>query len=265
MRNILLMKMLLAVVAVNVYAYEEPTVSMPFSDDPKSFLLIGNSFMYYNNSMHKPLLGIHNSINNNTINIKARTFYINGSTLSWHDVESYVNNPNAGAFKFNSQNKIEPFKDRSYDIAIMQDCSQCPIHPELSSDFHKYVKQHAQTLRNHNIEPVLMMTWAYKSQPSMIEAIAQEYTVAGNENKLLIIPAGLAFSRSMQSHPEIDLYADDKHPSREGTYLAAATIYASIFQASPVGNTYKFGIEKGVREKLQRIAWETYLGYYQKK
>jgi hypothetical protein len=109
------------------------------------------------------------------------------------------------------------------------------------------------------------MTWAYKSQPSMIEAIAQEYTVAGNENKLLIIPAGLAFSRSIQSHPEIDLYADDKHPSREGTYLAAATIYASIFQASPVGNTYKFGIEKGVREKLQRIAWETYLGYYQKK
>ena len=264
MRNILL-KIILAFVSFHVYAYDVPNVTTPFSDDPKSFLLIGNSFMYYNNSMHKPLLGIHNSIKKNTINIKARTFYINGSALSWHDVESYINNPNAGAFKFNSQNKIVPFKDRRYDIAIMQDCSQCPIHPELSSDFHKYVKKHTQTLKTQKIDPVLMMTWAYKSQPSMIEAIAREYTIAGNENKLLIIPAGLAFSRSIQSHPEIDLYADDKHPSREGTYLAAATIYASVFQASPVGNTYKYGIEPEVRKKLQRIAWETYLEYYQKK
>ena len=263
MRQILL-KIILAVVSINAYAYEEPMIKAPFSDDPTSFLLIGNSFMYYNNSMHKPLLGIYNSIKNNTLNIKARTFYINGSALSWHDVESYINNPNAGAFKFNSQNQIEPFEDRSYDIAIMQDCSQCPIHPELSSDFHKYVKKHAQTLRNQNIEPVLMMTWAYKSQPYMIETISQEYTVAGNKNKLLIIPAGLAFSRSIQSHPEIDLYADDKHPSREGTYLAAATIYASIFQTSPIGNTYEFGIEPEVRKKLQRIAWETYLEYYTK-
>ncbi|HIG35548.1 MAG TPA: hypothetical protein EYQ10_05060, partial [Gammaproteobacteria bacterium] len=78
MKNILL-QILLAIFAVNAaYAHEEPMVRMPFTDDPKSFLLIGNSFMYYNNSMHKPLLGIHNSINNNTINIKARTFYING-------------------------------------------------------------------------------------------------------------------------------------------------------------------------------------------
>ena len=99
----------------------------------------------------------------------------------------------------------------------------------------------------------------------MIDAIAREYTVAGNKNKLLIIPAGLAFSKSMQLHPEIDLYTDDKHPSREGTYLAAATIYASIFQTSPMGNTYEYGIESEVRKKLQRIAWETYLEYYQKK
>ena len=259
------LQIMLTVVAVSAYAHEEPIVKTPFSDNPRSFLLIGNSFMYYNNSMHKPLLGIHNAIKNNPLNIKARTFYINGSALSWHDVESYINNPNTGAFKFNSQNKIEPFKDRSYDIAIMQDCSQCPIHPELSSDFHKYVKKHTQTLRNKNIEPVLMMTWAYESQPSMIEAIAREYTVAGNENKLLIIPAGLAFSRSMQLHPEIDLYTDDKHPSREGTYLAAATIYASIYQTSPMGNTYEYGIGSEVRKKLQRIAWDTYLEYYQKK
>ena len=81
MKNILL-KIILAVVAVNAYAYEEPIVKAPFSDDPISFLMIGNSFMYYNNSMHKPLLGMHNSIKSNTLNIKARTFYINGSVLS---------------------------------------------------------------------------------------------------------------------------------------------------------------------------------------
>ena len=99
MRNTLL-KLILAIISFNAYSYDIPLVKTPLSNDPKSFLLIGNSFMYYNNSVHKPLLGIHNSIKNNTLNIKARTFYINGSALSWHDVESYINNPNAGAFKF---------------------------------------------------------------------------------------------------------------------------------------------------------------------
>ena len=86
MRNTLL-KLILAIISFNAYSYDIPLVKAPLSNDPKSFLLIGNSFMYYNNSVHKPLLGIHNSIKNNTLNIKARTFYINGSALSWHDVE----------------------------------------------------------------------------------------------------------------------------------------------------------------------------------
>ena len=144
----------------------------------------------------------------------------------------------------------------------MQDCSRCPILPDLSSDFRKYVKEHSKTLRNYNIEPVLMMTWAYKNEPSMIEAISTEYTAVGNENNLLVIPAGLAFSRAIREHPEIELYSDNRHPSPEGTYLSAATIYASVFQSSPAGNPYKYGLEKKVRETLQRIAWETFLDYY---
>ncbi len=246
--------------ALDALAQAVPIVKKPFSDEPKSLLLIGNSFMYYNNSMHRPLLGIHNSIHEE--NIKTRVFYINGSSLSWHDVESYVTNENIGAFRFNNEDKIVPYADRSYDIAIMQDCSLCPIHPELSSDFRKYVKEHSKTLRNYSIEPALMMTWAYKNEPSMIEAISTEYTTVGNENNLLVIPAGLAFSRTIQEYPEIELYSDNRHPSPEGTYLAAATIYVSVFQSSPAGNPYKYGLDKKTREILQRIAWETFLDYY---
>ena len=63
---------MLTMVAVSAYAHEEPIVKTPFSDNPRSFLLIGNSFMYYNNSMHKPLLGIYYSIKDNTLKKQMR-------------------------------------------------------------------------------------------------------------------------------------------------------------------------------------------------
>ena len=108
-----------------------------------------------------------------------------------------------------------------------------------------------------------MMTWAYKNVPSMIEGLAEEYLKAGNRNGILVIPVGLAFDEINRNYPSIDLYTSDKrHPSREGTYLAACVIFASIFKESPIGNAFLFGIERDIALNLQKVAWETSLGFY---
>lgn len=80
------------------------------------------------------------------------------------------------------------------------------------------------------------MSWAYLDKPEMTQQLAEAYTRIGNENDALVIPAGLAFAKSVAERPDIALYtADNRHPTMEGTYLAALTTYAAIFKQNPVG------------------------------
>ena len=80
-----------------------------------------------------------------------------------------------------------------------------------------------------------------------------------------MIPAGLAFARSVAQRPRLNLYARDKrHPSLEGTYLAAATVYAALYRQTPVGNAYTAAIDADTARFLQTVAWETVQDYYGK-
>jgi hypothetical protein len=112
---------------------------------------------------------------------------------------------------------------------------------------------------------VFFMSWAYADRPEMTAQLAEAYTVAGNDNDAFVIPAGLAFARSVAQRPQLNLYARDKrHPSLEGTYLAAATVYAALYQQTPVGNAYTAGIDADTALFLQTVAWETVQDYYGK-
>ncbi|MGL4975195.1 MAG: hypothetical protein ACRC56_07860, partial [Bosea sp. (in: a-proteobacteria)] len=56
--------------------------------------------------------------------------------------------------------------------------------------------------------------------------------------------------------------ADKRHPTLAGTYLGAATVYAAIFQKSPVGLKYTAGLAPDVAQHLQEVAWETVSTFY---
>jgi hypothetical protein len=57
---------------------------------------------------------------------------------------------------------------------------------------------------------------------------------------------------------------DGSHPSRAGTYLAAATVYAALYGRSPVGNNFDaFGeVDTKTRLFLQQVAWDTVKQFY---
>ncbi|MBE6607547.1 MAG: hypothetical protein E7633_03200 [Ruminococcaceae bacterium] len=68
-----------------------------------------------------------------------------------------------------------------------------------------------------------------------------------------IIEAGSAFENLITEHPEINLYHEDKkHPSPEGSYLAACAVYSTIFGEKTEGASYTFGLETA--EKLQKAS-----------
>ena len=230
---------------------------------PSSVLYVGNSFFYYNNSLHSHVLALLRSVNP-VDPFRSVSITISGSGFDWHDFDSYFR-PNAvGGYGFDASNNIVFVKaDKLWDAAIMMDCSQCPIHPQLGKVFVEYAKKNADIARKHGAKPVFFMSWAYADKPEMTAQLAEAYTQAANDNGVYVIPAGLAFARSVAARPTLNLYAADKrHPSLAGTYLAAATVYASLFKKSPVGLKYSAGLDADTVTHLQTIAWDTVQDYY---
>ena len=233
-----------------------------YSDNAKnisSVMLIGNSFFYYNNSLHNHLGDLYEA-DPDLDTPRRRSITINGSSLSWHDVESYLSNEEIGSFKIDSDtNTYEPYEDQDIDVVIMMDCSLCPINDERKDSFYKYVKKHSQTIRSKGIEPILFMSWPYKNKPEMQQKLEEEFFKASKLNNLRMIPAGQAFLYINKNFPNINLYTEDfRHPSKEGTYLAALMIFTSLSNKSPIGNTYTMDLDSKVARTLQEVAWTVY-------
>ena len=51
---------------------------------------------------------------------------------------------------------------------------------------------------------------------------------------------------------------DLRHPSKEGTYLAALMVFTTLSNKSPVGNKYIMGLDPEIASTLQEIAWKTH-------
>ena len=231
---------------------------------PASALFIGNSFYYYNNSLHNQVGRLVRGFEPKAVpSFRSTSATISGSGIDWHDVESYFAPP-VGAYSFDAKNNVVFNKlDRKFDVAILMDCSQCPVHPKLGPVFHEFAKKNSAAIRKHRAAPVFFMSWAYEDKPEMTAQLAAEYTSAGNQNDALVIPAGLAFAKALHKRPSLDLYADDqRHPSLAGTYLAACTVVAALYDRSPEGLKYTAGLDPATAAFLQAVAWETVREYY---
>jgi hypothetical protein len=249
----------------NVLAQTRPKRTDIGGEPPKSILYVGNSFFYYNNSIHNHALNLTRVADPaNKASYRATSVTISGSGFDWHDIESYFRPDGIGKYSFVGDNEIVFNKPgKQFDAVIMSDCSQCPVHPKLKSVFHEYAKKQTDIVVKHGARPVFFMTWAYKDKPEMTAQLAEQYTIAGNDNDALVIPAGLAFANAISKRPDLEFYQPDKrHPTLIGTYLGACTIYASIYKKSPVGNTYLAGLDPKLANFLQATAWETVLEYF---
>lgn len=244
-------------------AETRPTVAR-LEAPPHSFLFVGNSFYYYNNSMHSYFLDIARAADPaHSQDYRGVSATISGSGLNWHDMEGYFIKGMA-SYSFDDDNNVVPNSfAKPFDVVVMNDCSQCPINPSLSGLFKEYVKKHGDTVRAHGAVPVLFMTWAYENKPEMTAQLADAYTAEGNVNGMLVIPAGLAFARALARDPSLVMYQKDRrHPSPLGTYLSAATAYAAVYGRSPEGNRATHGIEPKTAAFLDNVAWETVRDYY---
>jgi hypothetical protein len=255
--------LLLSLAATATAQTPKPMRSDVGPDSGSSILWVGNSFFYYNNSMHGHYNDLVRAAEPGAKN-RGTSVTISGSGLDWHDMAAYLQPDGIGKYSFVPGNKIvfNP-PGRQFDTVIMMDCSQCPVHPQLAAAFHATVKKDAAIVTKYGARPVLFMSWAYKDAPEMTAQLAEQYTIAGNANDALVIPAGLAFAKAIARRPELELYQPDKrHPTLAGTYLAACTTYATIRKKSPVGIKYDAGLGTELATFLQTVAADTVKEYF---
>ena len=132
----------------------------------KTALWVGNSFFYYNNSMHGHVGQLIAAADPGTKGYRATSVTISGSGINWHDLESHFKPGGVGSYSFDAGNNVvfNSFT-KPFDVVIMMDCSQCPIHPQLSKFFTEYAAKNSAIARSHGAEPVFFMSWAYADKP----------------------------------------------------------------------------------------------------
>jgi hypothetical protein len=236
-----------------------PKVKKLANSSPTHLLFVGNSYLYYGDSLHNHVrrmviaAGIHKRKK-----LKYKSATISGSALFDHNIASY----------------LEPGKLRvraPFQVVILQGGSAAPLSERRRDKFRETVEAFSQEITKAGGQPALYMTHAYvaphrKARPDLIRDIAELYVEAGNAANALVIPVGLAFEEAYRQRPDMKLHKsfDGSHPDLIGTYLAAAVVFTSLYGQSPAGNSYDyFGkIDKDTAGFLQKVAAKTVRDFY---
>lgn len=240
-------------------AHLTPNIKRIENAAPKRVLFVGNSYLYYNDSLHNHVERIAEEIGPYaTDEYQYKSATIGGARLSHHPVDSLLEPGRLGI-------------DEPFELVILQGGSFEPLEEEGRAQFRTTAIELNEKIRATGAEVALYMTHAYvepdeRYEPGLINKIRPTYVSVGNELDALVIPVGLAFERAYEQRPDIVLHEtfDGTHPSMLGTYLAACVVYQSIYGQSVTSTEYDyFGeVDKESAEFLRRIADETVREFY---
>ena len=253
-RNWLLSGALLGLCVPALAAAPEASVKSPQVENPSRVLFVGNSYMYCNDSLHNHVQRLVTSADAAMVGkMQYKSATIGGAALSHHAIE-HLTKPGQIGIK-------EPFQ-----LVVLQGGSNEPLSDARRAKLRETVIEFDKVIRARGGKTALYMNHAYvkphkETNPENIRLTEDAYVRVGNEINALVIPVGLAFEEAYRRKPGIVLHKhfDGSHPELIGTYLAACTVYASVYGKSPVGNSYDYygRIDKDMATFLQQIAFDT--------
>ncbi len=250
--------LLFAGLAALAAAQPVPAVKQRPVDAPKNVLFVGNSYIYYNDSLHnhvRRMVEAAGILKEKEMHYKSAT--IGGAPLAEHDVKGLLTPGRLGK---------EPFQ-----IVILQGNSGDALVDQRRQSFHDKVVEFNAYIHSAGAKTVLYMTHAYvapnkEASPDMMRKVEDMYVSVGNEVGAYVIPVGLAFQESYRRRPDFRIHKDydGSHPNMYGTYLAACVVFASLYGKSPVGNTYDYygAVDSPSAAYLQQVAWDTVQKFY---
>ena len=237
---------LASLLAFAVIAHAEPA-KVTHIDPPKRMLFVGNSFTYFNDGV--------------PLHVKQLAAAADSDKAALYDYRMVTI---SGAWL----RELEPMltaslKGAKWDVVVLQGQSREPSDTKDVESFRATVRSFDKAIRDSGAKTVLYMTWPYKDTPAMTQPLADGYVAIANEVNALVVPVGIAFDKSSRENPSINLYyVDGKHPSAEGTYLAACVFYSAFYAKSAEGNSYRSTLDPKQALILQKSAWETVRAFY---
>jgi len=193
--------------------------SQSFAQEKKDtvrVLLVGNSYIYYNNLAQ--MIGLITDSLDTKIICKKST--IGAATLGQH----WNNERGLKTKKIIASNK--------FDIVVIQDNSMWPLEHKDSVLY--YGRLFCNYIRANGAKPYLYNTWAREKTPqtqSSINAVYNELAVAENA---VNVSVGSSFDLARKTFPNMNLFhPDGSHPSAVGTFLIALNFIKKITGTLP--------------------------------
>jgi len=242
-------------VAATIASAATPAIKAPKPDTPKRVLFVGNSYFYYNASLHFHARRVALAADPawaKPFEYKSAT--IAAAPLAHHNIDHLITPGNLGV--------KEPF-----ELVILQGNSTDAMSERNRNAFREKVIEFNAKITGRGGMTALYMTPAHvkpskwAADPEMMRKTEELYVSVANEIGALVIPVGLAFEEAYRRRPDIKLHQpyDGSHPTLLGTFLGAYTIYATLYGKSPAGNSYNFHDQVSAEDAafLQQVADDT--------
>lgn len=232
-------------------AAPQPQPQILDKNRPYEILLIGNSYTFYN-EMPQTLEAI----------LHAAGYRVNVTSLTkggWTLLGSSHSHDELGRLVETA------LQSQKFDFAVLQEQSTTPIQNQPA--FYSGVRNLHKKLTENGATPVLYATWGRKSGSSTLRdlgidsetmtwQLATAYETIGQRLDIPVAHVGLAFRDIYTNQRRINLYDPDlSHPSAEGSYLAAMTIFARITGVDPTTVAYNGGLSTKITQPLKEAAY----------
>ncbi len=214
------------------------------AQDSLKVLFLGNSYTYTNNL---PQL-VTNMSSDVGYKLVTDNNNIGGYTLENH---------------LNDATSLAKIRKGNWDYVVLQEQSQIPsINYYRDNSMLPAGIRLADSIRKYNscARIITFMTWgrryggqqcdpsgtycslAFNSFNEMQDSITASYNLLSNLIQAPIAPVGEAWRKVLSNSSYVLHTSDNSHPTLEGSYLAACTLFSSIWRIHSLGNSYTAGL-----------------------
>jgi hypothetical protein len=201
------------------FAQSDTPAGAAASEQTHRVLFLGNSYTYYN-SMPRLFKAM----------VEAR--------LPGHQVEAEFLGGGGATLKVHWEVELALAEIRSgeWDYVVLQEQSMLGASdltdPDSPNQFYEYARRFDAEISKSGAETVFYMTWAGKDQKEQQPYLTHAYLAIAEELGSRVAPVGMAWE-GIRENPDIGLFIDGSHPSVVGSYMAAMTLAATIFEIAP--------------------------------
>lgn len=222
-------------------------------------LFIGNSYTY----------------SNDLPNMVRQLALSMGDTL-----ETQMVAPGGFTFEGHSSNSatLAAIDQGNWDHVVLQEQSQRPAFSpgQVAQQVLPFAAQLVDRIRMNSpcAEPLFLMTWGRENgdqqncavyppvctYEGMQQRLWESYVLMAQQNDAHCAPAGSVWRSYRAAHPDAALYTDGSHPNVLGSFIAATTLYTSIFRRSCTASTYlPGGLDAAVAAEVRALSSATVL------